>query len=105
MGAFDNQYKPRTSIKGQVLVDFIAEFTPKQLEVLQIEESRTVGPQEDIWQVYVDGESNCQGTGAGIILISLEGIRVEKSLRLGFPASNNEAEYEALLAGSKCLGK
>lgn len=32
------------------------------------------------------------------MLISLEGIRLEKLLRLGFQASNNEAEYEALLA-------
>lgn len=35
----------------------------------------------------------------GIILISKEGIRVEKSFRLGFSASNNEVEYEALLVG------
>ena len=37
--------------------------------------------------------------GFGIILISPEGVIVEKSFRLGFPASNNEAEYEALLVG------
>ena len=56
-------------------------------------------PQEHVWQVYMDGTSNCRGAGVGIILISLEGIRVEKSFRLGFPASNNEVEYEALLVG------
>ena len=37
--------------------------------------------------------------GFGIILISPEGVIVEKSFRLGFPASNNKAEYEALLVG------
>ena len=47
----------------------------------------------------MDGASNCREAGVGIILISLEGIRVEKSLTLGFPVSNNEAEYEAFLAG------
>ena len=57
-----------------------------------------MGPWEDIWQVYVDGVSNCQGSRFGIILIYSEGIRVEKSFRLGFLASNNEAEYETLLA-------
>ena len=77
------------------------EFTPKQLKVLQIEGSGTVGPQEDIWQVYMDGASNYRGAGVGIILISLEGIRLENSFRLGFPASNTEAEYEALLMGLK----
>lgn len=63
---------------------------------------------EEIWQVYVDGASNCQGIGVGIILISLEGIRMEKSFRLGFPTFNNEVKYEALLAGlrmSKQVGE
>ena len=36
-----------------------------------------------------------------IILISPEGIRREKLFKLGFPASNNEAKYEALLMGFK----
>lgn len=48
---------------------------------------------------YVDEASNCRKAEVGIILISLEGIRVEKLFRLGFPMSNNEVEYEALLAG------
>ena len=60
-----------------------------------------MGPREDIWQVYMDGASNYRGAGVGIILISLEGIRLENSFRLGFPASNTEAEYEALLMGLK----
>lgn len=51
------------------------------------------------WHVYVDRASNCQGVGVYIILISLEGIRVEKSFRLGFQASNNEVEYETVLVG------
>ena len=35
----------------------------------------------------------------GLVLVSPEKITIEKSLRLGFPATNNEAEYEALLVG------
>ena len=42
--------------------------------------------------------SNARGLGVGIVLVSLEGIKLEKSLRLGFRASKNEAEYEALIA-------
>ncbi|KAK3007790.1 hypothetical protein RJ639_014167 [Escallonia herrerae] len=38
-------------------------------------------------------------SGVGIILISPEGFVVEYALRFGFQASNNEVEYEALLAG------
>ena len=41
----------------------------------------------------------------GIVLISLERITMEKSLRLRFPATNNEAEYEALLVGMAMVSK
>lgn len=58
-------------------------------------------PRETIWQVYMDRPSNCRGARVDIILISPEGIRVEKWFRLGFLASNIEAEYEALLEGLK----
>ena len=47
----------------------------------------------------MDGTANQKGSGVGLVLISLEKLVVEKSLRLGFSATNNEAEYEALLEG------
>ena len=49
------------------------------------------------WKVYVDEADNQKGSGVGLVLISLEKLIVEKLLRLGFSATNNEAEYEALL--------
>ena len=51
------------------------------------------------WKLSVDGASNAQGSGAGLILTSPEGIDIEYALRFGFHASNNEAEYEAFIAG------
>ena len=51
----------------------------------------------------MDGASSAMGAGAGIVIITLEGIRVKHSFRLGFKASNNEAEYEALLAGLRAV--
>ena len=51
------------------------------------------------WRVYVDGAANQRGSGVGLVLISPENITIEKSLRLGFLATNNETEYEALLVG------
>ena len=51
------------------------------------------------WKVYVDGATNHKGSGVGLVMISPERIIIEKSLRLGFLATNNEAEYEALLVG------
>ena len=49
------------------------------------------------WKVYVDGAANHRGFGVGLVLISPEKIIIEKSLTLGFSATNNEAKYEALL--------
>ena len=97
---------PRTSIKGQVLTDLVAEFTEPPIEGLNPAEGmdkKLVGAisQHGLspWEVYVDGASNQKGSGVGLILISPEKVIVEKSLRLGFSATNNEAEYEALMMG------
>ena len=91
---FNIRYKPKTAIKGQVLADFVMEFAP-------IEPDETTQAEDDlpIWKLSVDGASNAQGSGAGLILTSPEGIDVEYALRFGFCASNNEAEYEAVIAG------
>ena len=50
------------------------------------------------WEVYTDGAANRKGAGVGIMLVTLEKLVMEKSLRLGFLAMNNEVEYETLLA-------
>ena len=55
------------------------------------------------WKVYVDGVANQKGSGVGLVLISPEELIVEKSLRLGFSAINNEAEYETLLEGMSMI--
>ena len=51
------------------------------------------------WRVYVDGAANQRGFAVGLVVISPDKIIIEKSLRLGFLATNNKAEYEALLVG------
>ena len=79
-------------MKGQVLADFVAEFSPKnEGEMVCRVECRT-------WKVFVDDISSAMGASARIVIITPEGIWLEHSFRLGFRASNNEAEYEALLA-------
>ena len=57
------------------------------------------------WKVYVDGAANQKGSGVGLVLISPEKLILEKSLRLGFLATNNEAEYETLLEGMSMVHK
>ena len=51
------------------------------------------------WELYVDKAANQRGSGVGLVLVSPEKITIEKSLRLSFSATNNEAEYEVLLMG------
>ena len=94
LSEFDIIYKPKTAIKGQVLADFVLEFTPA--EPAQNAQAMNDLP---IWKLSVDGASNAQGSGAVLILTSPEGIDIEYALRFGFQASNNEAEYEAVIAG------
>ena len=52
-----------------------------------------------MWSIYTDGSSNRQARGAGVVLLSPEGDTVECRVCLDFPTTNNEAEYEALIAG------
>ena len=56
-------------------------------------------PVQELWKIFVDGSSNENGSGVGIILISPEGHRFHTVLKFEFEASNNEAKYEALLVG------
>ena len=66
----------------------------------------TISLQEPpFWKVYVDGATNQRGSRVGLVLISPEKLTIEKSLRLGFSATNNEVEYEALLEGMSMVQK
>ena len=95
---------PRTSIKGQVLVDLVAEFAESPIEMVTKQrdvEGKSVGVisalRPPCWKVYIDDAVNQRGFEVGLVLISSEKTITEKSLRLRFSATNNEAKYEALL--------
>ncbi|XP_021748588.1 uncharacterized protein LOC110714389 [Chenopodium quinoa] len=81
-------YKPRVSIKAQALSDFIVETS-------YYEEEGSIGT----WKVSVDGSSASTGSGARVIMVSPQGDVFEYAVKFKFKASNNEAEYEAALAG------
>ena len=103
MGAFDIKYMPRTSVKGQILTDLVVKGPAENESHEHCMDEKSVGlitVQESLqWKVYVDGATNQKGSGVGLVLISPKKLVVEKSLRLGFSATNNEAEYEVLLEG------
>ena len=101
LGAYNVKYMPWTAIKGQILANFMAEFTEGTMEKeekalrVMVTSAIVVLP----WEVYIDGASNRKGAWTVIVLIILKKLIMEKLLRLGFLATSNEAEYEALLAG------
>ena len=97
---------PRTSIKGQVLADLVVEFTEPEIEELlpvRNMDEKLVGmisqSRLPTWEVYVDGALNQKSSSVGLVLMSPEKVVIKKALRLNFSATNNEAEYEALLVG------
>lgn len=99
--AYNITYVPRNAVKGQVLADFINEVPigtvypdPKRRgkEICNISQSGE-------WILYTDEASSKKGSGAGLVLISPEKEEYTYALRLNFEATNNGAEYEALLAG------
>ena len=96
LSEFDIRYKPRTTVKGQVLADFIMEFIPSNTPV-QPTETTQLALGLPIWRLSVDGATNSQGSSAGLFLTSPDEIDVEYALIFEFQASNNEADYEAVI--------
>ncbi|XP_072071904.1 uncharacterized protein [Arachis hypogaea] len=86
LSQFQIKFETRNAIKAQAMADFITEMTP---------ENST----PESWKLHVDGSLNITSGGAEVILESQNGIVIEQSVRYEFPVLNNQAEYEALLAG------
>jgi hypothetical protein len=91
LGAHDIEFQPRIAIKTQALVDFVLEWTEQQ-----VPDNPEVA---EVWRMYFDGSLKLQGAGAGILFIAPGGEQLKYALQLLFSASNNAAEYEALIHG------
>lgn len=89
LSEYDIEYKNWTSAKSQVLTEFITE--------LPLESTQTSISAEK-WTLHVDGASSRHISGVGVRLELPAGEVLEQFFRLKFPASNNEAEYEALIS-------
>jgi ribonuclease HI len=91
LGAHDIEFRPRTAVKTQALVDFVSEWTEQQVPD---------NPEAtEVWRMYFDGSLKLQGAGAGILFIAPGSEQLKYALQLLFPTSNNAAEYEALIHG------
>jgi ribonuclease HI len=84
-------FAPPKAIKSQVLADFLAEWNDTLLPTAPI--------QAELWTMYFDGSLMKTGAGTDLLFISPLGEHVCYVIRLHFPASNNVAEYEALVNG------
>lgn len=93
LGDIDIEYLPRMAIKAQALADFIAEFTVPKEEGEHDREAKS------LWTLYVDGASGERGVGVGAVLRSCSGTTLLHAEKIGFPLTNNQAEYEALISG------
>jgi ribonuclease HI len=91
LGALNIDFKPRTAIKSQALVDFMAEWQENQVP--------TPTERPEHWVMYFDGLLKLEGVGVGVLLISPKGEQLKYVLQIFWKVSNNEAEYEALLHG------
>ncbi|GJX26139.1 reverse transcriptase domain-containing protein [Tanacetum coccineum] len=100
LGEYAIHYRPRVSVKGQILADFIVE-RPKEDDpdtAMDIEEELLKS-----WTLFTDGSSCADDSGAGLILKNPEGVEFTYALRFRFEATNNEAEYKALIAGLRIM--
>ncbi|XP_076929155.1 uncharacterized protein LOC143593396 [Bidens hawaiensis] len=100
LGEHTIEYKPRPGIKGQVLADFVTEVPRHKDKECLIEQQPQAPPEQgQIWSLFMDGASRSEGSGVGLRLVNPEGHEFTYAIKLDFKSTNNEAEYEAFLAG------
>nr|GEY41596.1 reverse transcriptase domain-containing protein [Tanacetum cinerariifolium] len=91
---FEDIFRLRTSIKGQILAYFFNKMSGNASQGVPVAVT-----QEEPLTMFTDGSSCVDGSGARLILTNPERLEFTYALRFQFAASNNEAEYEALVAG------
>ncbi|XP_026416678.1 uncharacterized protein LOC113312134 [Papaver somniferum] len=121
LGAYEIKYETKTAEKGHPLATLLVDFPVDHIETVATEdeelfkhiESATdqtgggstmdVDTPEPLWTIFTDESLNVGGAGVGCVILTPEGSRIEKATRLGFQASNNDVEYEALIIGLKAF--
>ncbi|GKF97441.1 reverse transcriptase domain-containing protein, partial [Tanacetum coccineum] len=98
LGEYTIHYRPRVSVKGQILAYFIVEQPEKDSADTLMEAEEEL---PELWILFTDESSCTDGSGAGLILTIPEGMEFTYALRFRFDATNNELENEALIAGLK----
>ncbi|GKD94429.1 reverse transcriptase domain-containing protein, partial [Tanacetum coccineum] len=102
LGDFGIHYRPRVSMKWQVLANFIIERPEEEGQDNSAKEEELLLTR---WILFTDESSCVDGCGAGVILTNPKGVEFTYALRFQFETTNNEAEYEALIAGLRIAEK
>ncbi|XP_059670990.1 uncharacterized protein LOC132316534 [Cornus florida] len=100
---FNFAYVPQKAIKGRALADFLADHPLPKIESQVFDELDSASIFMTPWTLMFDGSSTSEGSGAGIVIISLTGNQISFSFFLDFSCSNNQAEYKALIIGLEIL--
>ncbi|XP_045822040.1 uncharacterized protein LOC123914923 [Trifolium pratense] len=91
IGKYSLTYQPLRAVKGQIVADFLADHSVVEVPVTYVD--------FEPWVLYFDGLRHKHGTGIGILIISPLRIPTKFKYKINGACSNNEAEYEALIAG------
>ncbi|XP_070049672.1 uncharacterized protein [Nicotiana tomentosiformis] len=87
-----------TTIKSQVLADFMTDFSPVLLPLATKEAVMASESTSGVWTLFTNGSSNVKWRGLGIVLIMPSGEALRQAIRT-ILLTNNEAEYKALIEG------
>jgi hypothetical protein len=107
LAGFQLDFQPRHAIKSQVLADFVTEWTPSP-SVPGGPGDGSDPPRQEVrapvftgphWTLFFDGSARSKRAGAGVVLIDPRGEQLKYMVHLDFEATNNMAEYEALIFG------
>ncbi|XP_070052206.1 uncharacterized protein [Nicotiana tomentosiformis] len=93
-----SEVAPKTAIKSQFLADFSMNLVPEAEKELPVFTKSNPG----IWTLFTNGYSNIKGAGLGIVLTPPSGEVIRQAIKC-YPITNNEAEYEAVIAGLELL--
>ena len=86
-------------MKGRAIANHLAHYSPKEAKEIQgdFPDEDIMGIELESWKMYFDGETNQNGSGTKVLLISPKGTHIPFSGRLNFLATNNATKYEACI--------
>uniref|UniRef100_A0A803N8Q1 RNase H type-1 domain-containing protein n=1 Tax=Chenopodium quinoa TaxID=63459 RepID=A0A803N8Q1_CHEQI len=94
LSQFELTYVPQKSVKGQALVDFLADHLPMENVMVQ---------EEKPWTMFFDRSSRRESTGTRTVIYSLSGVVTKMTIAFSTQCTNNKAELEALVIGLRNL--